>query len=83
VCSLTLAVLLVVDEMCPAYSRENWARCLVNGVCPFTKKQLRKRDLVSLTLDNIEQYRDKIVNWLDKDSSNRSATQNTLAASTQ
>ncbi|KAJ1740662.1 hypothetical protein LPJ78_003384 [Coemansia sp. RSA 989] len=46
-----------------------WVRCLLfppegsqRNVCPLTKKPLSKRDLVVLTLDNIDQYRDKIVN---------------------
>jgi len=33
------------------------------NICPFTKKPLHKRDLIPITWDNIEQYRDKIVNW--------------------
>ncbi|KAJ2761355.1 hypothetical protein H4S06_001248 [Coemansia sp. BCRC 34490] len=47
----------------------SWVRCLMfppegsqRNVCPLTKKPLSKRDLVVLTYDNIEQYRDKIVN---------------------
>ncbi|KAJ1966475.1 hypothetical protein GGI12_000050 [Dipsacomyces acuminosporus] len=47
----------------------SWVRCLMfppegsqRNVCPLTKKPLSKRDLVILTYDNIEQYRDKIVN---------------------
>jgi hypothetical protein len=40
-----------------------WIRCLKesNNICPFTKKPLQKRNLVKLTHDNIEEYRDKIV----------------------
>ncbi|KAI8321692.1 hypothetical protein GQ54DRAFT_297874 [Martensiomyces pterosporus] len=47
----------------------SWVRCLMfppegsqRNICPLTKKPLSKRDLVILTYDNIEQYRDKIVN---------------------
>ncbi|KAJ2160225.1 hypothetical protein GGF46_002434 [Coemansia sp. RSA 552] len=47
----------------------SWVRCLMfppegsqRNVCPLTKKPLSKRDLVILTYDNIEQFRDKIVN---------------------
>lgn len=32
------------------------------NICPFTKQALYKRDLVKLTWDNIEKYREKIVN---------------------
>lgn len=46
---------------------DSWVRCLNNwegkkNTCPLTKKPLSKRDLVILTLDNIEEYRDQIVN---------------------
>ncbi|KAJ1929439.1 hypothetical protein IWQ60_001186 [Tieghemiomyces parasiticus] len=45
---------------------DNWVRCLTTGdnrnTCPLTKKPLSKRDLVVLTHDNIEEYRDRIVN---------------------
>ncbi|KAJ2146601.1 hypothetical protein IW136_000506 [Coemansia sp. RSA 678] len=47
----------------------SWVRCLMfppegsqRNICPLTKKPLSKRDLVILTYDNIEQFRDKIVN---------------------
>ncbi|ORX68667.1 hypothetical protein DL89DRAFT_236482 [Linderina pennispora] len=47
----------------------SWVRCLMfppegsqRNICPLTKKPLSKRDLVILTFDNIEQYRDKITN---------------------
>ncbi|KAJ2659494.1 hypothetical protein IW148_004227 [Coemansia sp. RSA 1199] len=47
----------------------SWVRCLMfppegsqRNICPLTKKLLSKRDLVILTYDNIEQFRDKIVN---------------------
>ncbi|RKP23270.1 hypothetical protein SYNPS1DRAFT_24717 [Syncephalis pseudoplumigaleata] len=44
---------------------DNWVRCLTRSeprnVCPITKKPLSKRDLVVLTMDNIDEYRDKIV----------------------
>jgi len=42
----------------------NWSRVLSQeprNVCLFTKKPLKKRDLVVLTWENIDQYRDKIV----------------------
>ncbi|KAJ1648063.1 hypothetical protein J3B02_003893 [Coemansia erecta] len=48
---------------------DSWVRCLMfppegsqRNICPLTKKPLSKRDLVVLTFDNIELYRDKIVN---------------------
>lgn len=45
---------------------DSWVRCLTNwegkkNICPLTKKPLTKRDLVILTHDNIEEYRDKII----------------------
>ncbi|KAI9282245.1 hypothetical protein BY458DRAFT_537726 [Sporodiniella umbellata] len=57
----------------PAISRyghvmgyDSWVRCLTNwegkkNICPLTKKTLTKRDLVILTHENIEEYRDKII----------------------
>jgi hypothetical protein len=40
-----------------------WVRCLgVKNLCPMTKKTLTKRDLVVLTIDNIEEYRFIITN---------------------
>ncbi|KAI9361513.1 hypothetical protein BD770DRAFT_383558 [Pilaira anomala] len=46
---------------------DSWIRCLNNwegkkNICPLTKKSLTKRDLVILTLDNMTEYKDKIVN---------------------
>ncbi|KAJ1915671.1 hypothetical protein H4219_004201 [Mycoemilia scoparia] len=48
---------------------DSWIRCLMfppegsqRNICPLTKKPLTKRDLVVLTLENIEEYRSKIVN---------------------
>ncbi|ORX57097.1 hypothetical protein BCR36DRAFT_395252 [Piromyces finnis] len=45
---------------------DSWVRCLNNpdckNKCPITKKPLTKRELVILTFENIEQYRDKIIN---------------------
>ncbi len=46
---------------------DSWLRCItqqsgdLKNVCPLTKKPLKKRELVLLTLENIDQYRDKIV----------------------
>ncbi|KAF1801934.1 Homeodomain-like DNA binding domain-containing transcription factor [Mucor lusitanicus] len=45
---------------------DSWVRCLTNwegkkNICPLTKKRLTKRDLIVLTPDNIEAYRDKII----------------------
>ncbi|ORE01875.1 hypothetical protein BCV72DRAFT_235639 [Rhizopus microsporus var. microsporus] len=45
---------------------DSWVRCLTNwegkkNICPLTKKPLTKRDLVILTYENIEEYRDKII----------------------
>ncbi|KAI9263549.1 hypothetical protein EDC94DRAFT_82534 [Helicostylum pulchrum] len=45
---------------------DSWVRCLTNwegkkNICPLTKNPLTKRDLVILTHDNIEEYRDKII----------------------
>ncbi|KAI8098333.1 uncharacterized protein B0P05DRAFT_7135 [Gilbertella persicaria] len=45
---------------------DSWVRCLTNwegkkNICPLTKKPLTKRDLVILTHENIEEYRDKII----------------------
>ncbi|CAG8780670.1 12179_t:CDS:10, partial [Cetraspora pellucida] len=40
---------------------DSWVRCLSSepkkNICPLTKKPLTKRELVILTMDNIEQYR--------------------------
>lgn len=45
---------------------DSWVRCLnrpdCRNICPITKKPLSKRELVILTFENIEQYRDKIIN---------------------
>ncbi|KAL1922293.1 uncharacterized protein VTP21DRAFT_9832 [Calcarisporiella thermophila] len=45
---------------------DSWIRCLTaeatKNICPMTKQHMTKRDLVILTHDNIEEYRDKIVN---------------------
>ncbi|KAI8875491.1 hypothetical protein K501DRAFT_233613 [Backusella circina FSU 941] len=46
-------------------SYDSWVRCLTNwegkkNTCPLTKKPLTKRDLVILTHENIDEYRDKI-----------------------
>lgn len=46
---------------------DSWIRCLNNwegqrNICPLTKKPLTKRDLVILTFENIEEYRNQIVN---------------------
>ena len=35
----------------------------LKNVCPFTKQPLTRRQLVKLTQDNFEEYKDKIVNW--------------------
>ena len=47
---------------------ESWVRCLsqqqsgdLKNTCPLTKRPLKKRELVLLTVDNIDEYRDKIV----------------------
>ncbi|KAI8057224.1 hypothetical protein BDF22DRAFT_670182 [Syncephalis plumigaleata] len=44
---------------------DNWVRCLTRSeprnTCPITKQPLSKRDLVVLTMDNIDEYRDKMV----------------------
>jgi hypothetical protein len=43
-------------------SYASWVRCLANAeVCPLTKKPLKRSDLVLLTHDNIDRYRDRIV----------------------
>lgn len=39
---------------------DTWVRCLLGdkkNVCPFTNLQLSKRELIVLTIDNIDQYR--------------------------
>jgi hypothetical protein len=42
-------------------SYDSWVRCLssepTKNICPLTKRPLTKRELVILTVDNIEQYR--------------------------
>ncbi|KAI8346647.1 hypothetical protein B0O80DRAFT_467309 [Mortierella sp. GBAus27b] len=46
---------------------DSWIRCLLQegatkNTCPLTKKPLTKRDLTILTFENIDEFRDKIVN---------------------
>jgi hypothetical protein len=44
-------------------SYATWLKCLTTDpkhTCPFTKQPLKKRDLVILTWENIEEYQDKI-----------------------
>lgn len=44
-------------------SYSTWLKCLASepkNTCPFTKKPIKKRDLVILTWDNVDQYKDKI-----------------------
>ncbi|KAG9305199.1 hypothetical protein G9A89_010707 [Geosiphon pyriformis] len=45
---------------------DSWVRCLCSdtqkNICPLTKKPLNKRELIILTKDNIEQYRNQVVN---------------------
>ncbi|KAJ1559960.1 hypothetical protein HK096_010526 [Nowakowskiella sp. JEL0078] len=43
---------------------DTWVMCLSGGgnKCPITKQDLKKRELVILTTDNIDEYRNKIVN---------------------
>ncbi|ORY96541.1 hypothetical protein BCR43DRAFT_563825 [Syncephalastrum racemosum] len=66
---------ITLDEVVkPAISKyghvmgyDSWIRCLLNwegkrNICPLTKKPLTKRDLVILTHENIEEYRDQIIN---------------------
>lgn len=49
-------------------SYDTWIRCLhypadgPKNVCPLTKQRLTKRQLIILTIDNIEQYRHRIIN---------------------
>jgi len=44
-------------------SYSSWLKALRTGdnICPITKKPLQKRQLVVLTHENIETYRDRIV----------------------
>ncbi|KJE94945.1 hypothetical protein CAOG_08894 [Capsaspora owczarzaki ATCC 30864] len=55
---------VVMPAISPAghvMSYSSWLQCIEEtGLCPLTKSPMRKRDLVLLTPDNIEQYRDKI-----------------------
>ncbi|KAF9581085.1 hypothetical protein BGW38_002026 [Lunasporangiospora selenospora] len=46
---------------------DSWIRCLIQegtskNICPLTKLPLTKRDLTILTFENIDEFRDKIVN---------------------
>lgn len=44
---------------------DSWIKVLnrdPRNTCPFTKKRLTRRSLVKLTVDNIDEYRDKIIN---------------------
>lgn len=51
-------------------SYDSWIKCLQGdhetgerkNICPITKKPLKKRELIVLTWDNINEYHDKIVN---------------------
>jgi len=43
---------------------QTWLNCLLQepkNTCPITKRPLHKRELVILTFENIDQYRDKII----------------------
>lgn len=41
---------------------QTWLMCIKrNKLCPFTKKQLKKSDLIKLTKDNFNEYRPQIV----------------------
>eukprot|EP01137_Pigoraptor_chileana_P035033 Opistho-2@28467 len=55
---------VVVPTISPSghvMSYSSWLQCLAQGgVCPVTKQPVNKKDLVILTMDNIDQYRDKI-----------------------
>lgn len=45
-------------------SYDTWMRCLQQeprNVCPFTKKTVKKRDLVILTWENIDEYQHMIL----------------------
>mmetsp|Transcript_10789 Transcript_10789/g.33093 ORF Transcript_10789/g.33093 Transcript_10789/m.33093 type:complete len:155 (+) Transcript_10789:58-522(+) len=45
-------------------SKLTWQRCLKRtpaNVCPFTKNELRPRQLIVLTHDNVDQYRSQMV----------------------
>lgn len=46
-------------------SYDTWMKCLINGgdrrnICPLTNQPVNKRQLIFLTYENIEAYRDKI-----------------------
>ena len=45
-------------------SYDTWIKCLLNGdrknTCPLTNQPLHKRQLIFLTFENIEAYRDVI-----------------------
>lgn len=44
-------------------SYSTWLKCLSaepKNTCPFTKKLIKKRDLIILTWENVDRYRDKI-----------------------
>ena len=41
---------------------QTWLMCIKrNKMCPFTKKILKKSDLIKLTMDNFRTYKSKIV----------------------
>jgi len=59
---LTAVVKPAISPSGHVMSYATWSRCLSqNPVCPLTKQPLKKRELVVLTWDNIEQYKDKII----------------------
>ena len=45
-------------------SYDTWLKCLLNGdrknTCPLTNQPLHKRQLIFLTVENVEMYRDRI-----------------------
>ncbi|KAI9202223.1 uncharacterized protein BJ171DRAFT_515227 [Polychytrium aggregatum] len=47
---------------------DTWLRCLMSetarNICPITKKPLHKRELAILTFENIDEYRSKILNFI-------------------
>ncbi|KAJ3135377.1 hypothetical protein HK100_002820 [Physocladia obscura] len=44
-----------------------WVSCLTTKICPFTKKPLTRRDLVVLTLENIDEFRMEETSFLNSE----------------
>ncbi len=60
--TLTEVVKPAISPYGHVMSYSTWSRCLTQQpICPITKNPLKKRELVLLTWDNIEDFKSKII----------------------